>query len=175
MILEGIKCFLRPIEKEDGPIVYTWFNDKEIIDKIIGFRFNFSMEEALDWCIKASRESNKDIKWIIESVEETSKPIGFIGLYNIDFINRNTEIAVIIGDKNFRGRGIGEESLKLVCDFAFKYLGLKLISAQILSDNEPSLHLFKKIGFEEEGVLKSRIFRNSIWHDIVLMKLIMEE
>jgi len=175
MIIKENKFILRPVAEEDSTIVYDWFNDKDIIDRIVGFRVRVSLEEALDWCVRASRENDDDIKWIIEPNEEPSKPIGFVGLYNVDLINENAEIAIIIGDKNFWGRGIGEKSLRLVCDFAFKYLGLKLISAQILSDNEPSLSLFRKVGFKEEGLLKSRIYRNGIWHDIVLMRLILEE
>jgi RimJ/RimL family protein N-acetyltransferase len=175
MILEGSKCILRPVSKDDSIIVYKWFNDKEIIDKIIGFRINFSLEESFYWCEKASRENNRDIKWIIESREKASSSIGFVGLYNVDLINKNAEIAIILGEREFRGRGIGEESLRLVCGFAFKYLGLNLISAQILSSNQPSLNLFRKIGFKEEGLLKNRIYRNGTWHDIVLMRLLSEE
>ena len=175
MVVRGNNCLLRPVSKEDSEWIYSWFNNKEIINRIVGFRINFSLEKAVDWCVRAIREDQKNIKWIIESNEEVSKPIGFVGLYNIDLINMNAEIAIIIGDKNYWGHGIGKESLKLVCDFGFKYLRLKLISAQILSTNEASLSLFKKVGFKEEGILKKRVYRNGTWHDIVLIALLLDD
>ena len=175
MILRGERIILRPVIKDDYVYVFKWFNDKKIIDNIIGFRLSFSMGEALDWCERASRIDDKNIKWIIETIGEKPKPIGFVGLYNIDFINKNAESASLIGERESRGMGIGYEALNLKCNFAFNYLGVELIYGYILSDNEPSLKLYEKIGFKKEGLLRRRVYRNGKWHDVVSLSITKEE
>jgi len=175
MILKGNKVILRPVRKDDYNLIFKWFNDNEIIDKLIGFRLQFSIDDALNWCEMASKTDRKDIKWIIETSDEKPEAIGFVGLYNIDLLNRNAESAIVIGEKSYWGKGMGSESLKLICDFAFNYLGLKLVYAYILSDNEASLNLYKKVGFKEEGVLRKRIFRKGFWHDVILLSIQAED
>ena len=174
MIIKGEKILLRPVKKEDYEAVFNWFNQKDVIDNVIGFRSNFSIKEALSWCEKASEQSSNSIKWAIETLTNPDIPIGFTGLYNIDYLNRNAESAIIIGEKDFRGKGISKEVLKIVSEFAFKYLNLQLIYANILSSNSSSLNLYRGIGFEEEGVLRKRIYRNGRWHDIVILSLLNE-
>jgi diamine N-acetyltransferase len=174
MIITGEKILLRPIKKEDYKSVFNWFNQKDVIDNLIGFRPNFSMEEALSWCEKSSEQTSNSIKWAIETLTNPDIPIGFTGLYNINYLNRNAESAIIIGEKNSRGKGIGKEALEIASEFAFKYLNLQLIYANILSSNSPSLNLYKGVGFEEEGVLRKRIYRNGHWHDIVVLSLLKE-
>jgi RimJ/RimL family protein N-acetyltransferase len=175
MILKGKEIVLRPVVKDDYRLIFKWFNDKEIIDNIIGFRLNFSMGEALDWCERASRVDDKNIKWIIETIGEKPEPIGFTGLYNIDFINKNAESAIVIGEKSFWGKGIGNKSLTLVCNLAFKYFNLELVYAFILSSNKASLNLYEKIGFKEEGILRKRVYRNRKWHDVISLSIGKEE
>ncbi|MCW1309836.1 MAG: GNAT family protein, partial [Candidatus Nanoarchaeia archaeon] len=116
-----------------------------------------------------------NIKWMIDVMGNEFRTVGFIGLYNIDLINKNAEVGIIIGDNNFRGKGIGTEALKLSCDFGFKYLGLRLIYAYILSSNTISLNLFKKNGFKEECIMHNRVFRNGLWHDIYVLTLEKED
>ncbi len=175
MIINGKKIVLRPVEKEDYFLIFKWFNDKEVIDNIIGFRVNFPKEESLDWCEKAGKSNGKDVKWIIEISGKNPTPIGFVALYNIDPINKNAESGIVIGEKSFWGKGIGKEALTLSCDVGFKYLNLELIYAFILSSNKASLALYKKIGFKEEGILRKRVYRNGIWHNVISLSLSLEE
>lgn len=168
MIIEGERVLLTPEEKDDSVIVFKWFNDKEILDSIVGFRPCFTTEDALKWSTCAS--DFKTIKWIIRS-KDSREPLGFTGLYNIDFVNRSAESAIVIGDKQFRGKGFAKETIVLVSNFSFDYLNLKIIYAWIISSNEPSLKLYKSLGFEEQGILRKRILRNANWLDLVYVAL----
>jgi len=168
MIIEGERVLLTHVEKDDSVIVFKWFNDEETLDSIVGFRPCFTSEDALKWSSSAS--DFKTIKWIIRS-KDSREPLGFTGLYNIDFVNRNAESAIVIGEKHFRGKGLAKEALTLVSNFSFDYLNLKIIYALIISSNEASLRLYKSIGFEEQGILCKRILRNANWLDLVYVAL----
>ena len=59
--------------------------------------------------------------------------------------------------------------MSLLCDYAFSTLDLHQLYANILEDNETSIHLFQKMGFEEIGVKKEWVrtnqgFKNEIMY-----------
>lgn len=172
MILKGNNIILRPVEDRDSQLVYKWFNDEEVVRGLVDVRAQMSLREAYDWCERAARRSDKSIKWMIEIKDKPDIAVGFTGLYNIDFTNRNAESAILIGDRSYWGRGIGYESLKLEIDFSFRYLGLELIYAFILQSNKASIKLYEKLGFEKEGVLKKRIYRDNKWNNLILLSLL---
>lgn len=54
---------------------------------------------------------------------------------------------------DFRGKGIGSKLLKEVLDHA-KKSGLEKVELQVYTSNEPAIALYKKFGFEQEGLIK---------------------
>jgi len=57
-------------------------------------------------------------------------------------------IADVIVYAKYRGKGFGEQGLRMLCDAA-KMEGIELLYDDIASDN-PAIHLFLKVGFSEE-------------------------
>lgn len=53
----------------------------------------------------------------------------------------------------FRGEGIGGKLLKAVLDHA-KNFGLEKVELHVYTSNEPAIALYKKFGFEQEGLIK---------------------
>jgi RimJ/RimL family protein N-acetyltransferase len=49
------------------------------------------------------------------------------------------------------------------------------ISAKIISFNVNSIHLFEKLGFIKEGILRKASFRNGIFYDKYLYSILYEE
>jgi len=172
MILKDGSVILRPVEEKDSLLIYRWFNDEDIVKGLVNVRVQMSLKEAYDWCDNAARQRNKDIKWIIEVKNRVNMIVGFTGLYNIDFVNKNAESAILIGNKNYWGMGIGQKALKLKINFSFDYLGLNLVYAYILQNNEASIKLYEKLGFEKEGVLRKRVYRYGKWNDLVILSLL---
>ncbi len=53
----------------------------------------------------------------------------------------------------FRGKGIGSKLLKAVLDHSKKF-GLEKVELNVYTTNEPAIALYKKFGFEQEGLIK---------------------
>lgn len=53
----------------------------------------------------------------------------------------------------YRGKGIGSRLLKAVMDHA-KTFGLEKVELHVYTSNEPAIALYKKFGFEQEGLIK---------------------
>jgi RimJ/RimL family protein N-acetyltransferase len=55
-----------------------------------------------------------------------------------------------------RGQGVATRAVMLVCSFAFDELGLERVEAYIEPDNVASRRVVESVGFQEEGVARSR-------------------
>ena len=68
----------------------------------------------------------------------------------------------------YAGQGIMTEAASLVCDFAFKTLGLHRVEASCLPHNDPSKRLLQRLNFTEEGYAKGYLRINGTWEDHLL-------
>lgn len=64
-----------------------------------------------------------------------------------------------------QGLGYMSEAARLVIKYAFQTLKLKRINASCLPDNERSVGLLQRLGFEEEGFAKAYLQIDGQWQD----------
>ena len=100
------------------------------------------------------------------------KPIGQVGLLDRNDGNKNAELYIVIGEANFRGKGLGKEALKFIRDYAFNDLKLHRIQCHVHADNIRAVKLYEKFGFKHEGLLKENIFHNGKYTDELVMALL---
>ncbi|MBL4691737.1 MAG: N-acetyltransferase [Magnetovibrio sp.] len=84
---------------------------------------------------------------------------------------RHTVEDSIYVDPNVTGRGVGTQLLESLIERCTQ-LGFRQMVAVIGgTGNEASVNLHKRLGFEQQAVLKSIGFKFDAWADIVLMQL----
>ena len=71
-----------------------------------------------------------------------------------------------------RNKGVASEAIQLLCQYSFDTLNLHQLFANVASDNQTSIHLFKKMGFEEVGVKKDWIFSQGDFKNEILYQKI---
>ena len=64
------------------------------------------------------------------------------------------------------------EALGLLINYCFKTVNLHQIYCNITTENEASLHLFKKMGFEITGLKQDWIYHDGKFHDEYILQLI---
>mgnify|MGYP001793416034 FL=1 len=107
-------------------------------------------------------------KWAIADTQ-TDKALGLVSLFdNGDSV---WEIDIMVAP-SWRGCGIGEDSLKTSIDYAFGQLRARRIEADIDPDNDVSLRLFERLGFQQEGYLREAAETHLGVRDTVLMALL---
>lgn len=62
------------------------------------------------------------------------------------------DICNVAVDKDYRGRGIGEELVKTVMKTAAEELGVRAFTLEVRASNAAAIRLYEKIGFVSEGV-----------------------
>ena len=101
--------------------------------------------------------------------------VGFVALFSIEWPNSHGWVALGIGDRVDRGKGFGKEAVSLILRFAFHELGLSRISLDVISDNLPAIALYRGLGFQEEGRMRERVYRDGRTFDLVYMGLLRRE
>ena len=101
----------------------------------------------------------------------SGESVGMIDLANFDPHNSRAEVCIGILD-NYRQQGIASESLSLLTTYSLDFLHLHQLYAYVPSDNEASLQLFKKVGFEVTAELKDWISNDALYKNVFLVQMI---
>jgi len=172
--LVGDKIYLRQIEGKDLNENYqSWFNDSEICMFNSHHRFPNYKENMQEYYNKIIKSKNNLILAIVD--KDSDKHIGNISLQNIDYINRSAELAIIIGDKDYWGKGIGKSACKLIINHGYSSLNLNRIFCGTSSENKAMQKLAETIGFKKEGVSRQAIYKSSNYNDVINYGLIRYE
>jgi RimJ/RimL family protein N-acetyltransferase len=77
--------------------------------------------------------------------------------------------------QDYHNVGLGTAMTKILLRQAGEQ-GIHKVNLETVADNEPARHLFRKLGFAEEGRIKdSYLGEDGKFHDIILMGKIVEE
>ncbi len=116
-----------------------------------------------------------DVVFVIEALnKQGNKPIGTIGLHQINNKDQNAEFGIAIGEKECWEKGYGTEATRLIIEYGFKQLNLHRISSTAFEYNERSINLHKKIGFQEEGRRRKARFKDGQFWDEVMFGILRE-
>lgn len=166
IFLKGENIHLRILTEADVYGNYSqWLNDQEITKFNSHGRFPLTVDALLNY-VKVSGVSKTDLVLAIVDTE-TSAHIGNISLQNINWIDRNAEIAFLLGDKSYWGKGVMSQAGALIIDHGFKILNLHRIHCGTSSENLGMQKLAKKLGMHQEGVRKEALFKNGKYVDII--------
>ena len=75
---------------------------------------------------------------------KTERPIGFVALINTDYIDRSGQIWYVMGDKNYRGKGLMTLAVELFLEIVKDELGLHTVYTWIVEDNLRSIKVLEK-------------------------------
>ncbi len=166
IFLKGETIYLRALNTKDIEGNYRfWLNDPEVIQYNSHGRFPMTPEKLLDYVKSALQSNTALVLAVIDNA--TVKHVGNISLQAIDWIDRGAEIAFLLGEKTFWGKGIMLEAGNLIIRHGFQTLNLHRIHCGTSSENTGMQKLAEKLRMQKEGVRKEAIFNNGIYKDII--------
>ena len=116
------------------------------------------MDDVRKFC-QVMMESKEDIFFAIVS-RETQTHIGNVRVGSIDWDQKVTGFGILIGDEEFRGKGIGTEVMELIKELCFVELGLNELRFPVVCENQAAIRLYRRADFREAGAC-SRNFEKS--------------
>ncbi|WP_132996372.1 GNAT family N-acetyltransferase [Sporanaerobacter acetigenes] len=164
----GQRCYLSPINVEDCEKYTEWVNDMEVAgglifaSQLIGLETEKSILERI---------STSGYNFAIVDIEK-DELIGNCGFPELDHLNRVGEVGLFIGNKDYWGKGYGQEVLKLMLDFGFNILNLHNIFLRVYSFNNQAIKCYKKVGFKEAGRIREAKFVAGKAYDEIFMDIL---
>jgi ribosomal-protein-alanine N-acetyltransferase len=163
--LKGTSIYLRTLSEQDVQGNYIkWLNDPEVTLFNSHGRFPMTVDKLKDYVKRVNSDTNALVLAVVDL--KSNKHIGNISLQNINWVDRNAEIAFLLGEKSFWGRGIMMEAGKLLIQHAFHFLNLHRIYCGTSSENIGMQKLALKLGMSKEGNRVEAIFKNGQYCNI---------
>lgn len=160
---------IRKISEKDIPYRVKWLSDPEV-NKYIGDTIGgqkTTLKKEKEWFDNYVKAKNKQFFTICDD----SKPIGFMGLSNINKTNKNADLFIAIGENDYRGKGFGRKAMEWLIDYGFNSLKLHKINLGVIKDNAPAVNLYKSLGFVTEGEMRDELFHEGKFYDFLSMAI----
>ena len=172
-MIEGELVRLRAVEPEDAENAFRWMNDHEVARNLMA-RYPFSLESEREWVKGAGKPLDfGNARFAVETKDGVH--IGHCGLHGASAENRRAELGIMIGDKEYWGRGFGTDTMLTLLRFAFEQMNLHKVALGVFEFNERGLAMYAKLGFVEEGRFRDNLFQDGRYWDLVRMSILRRE
>lgn len=163
------KLELRALEKDDLDFIHRLNNNPDIMS----YWFEEPYQSKVE--LEDNYMKNKDNKHVrLFVLKKNNEQLGLVALFSIDYIHRKAEFAIMI-DPIHQGFGYSSKATKLAMNYAFKILNLNKLYLITDEVNEKAIHVYKKVGFKQEAVLKDEFFVNGTYHHSVYMSMFQDD
>src|SRR3954469_5483697 len=152
-VLVGDHVTLRPADDSDPSRFVPWIADMEVT-RYLGRRTGAALYQEVDFFKKVG-ESKDTVLWIIEAEGEA---VGAIGIHDIDWPNAHATTGILIGAKEWWGRGIASEAMRLRTAYAFKELNLRKLTTEMFAASAASRRALEKNGYRGGGTHRQHFF-----------------
>jgi RimJ/RimL family protein N-acetyltransferase len=122
-----------------------------------------------------NKESDVYFSIVILDNDGSEKLIGNCAIRGINSKDRVGICGIVIGEKEFHGKGYGTEAMKLLVDYGFNTLNLNRIELSTFAFNTRAHESYLKVGFIEEGRKRQAIFKNGEYHDEIIFSILRSE
>ena len=163
---------MRPFGKDDLQYIQKWSNDAEL-RRLIGEVAPMGRAETEKWYRELL--ADKDRIWFVIVLKRGGRVIGEAGLLRMFRPWRNTDMTIIIGEKDAWRKGYGTEVGHLLLDYAFRRLGFHRISIGVVGFNKRALKFWESLSFKKEGVERDEYYYDNEYSDGIMMSILEDE
>jgi RimJ/RimL family protein N-acetyltransferase len=159
----------RDLTPDDLDELVRWRNDPDV-NRYLSERL-MNEEEAGAWFQRLRRNP----KIWLKAIQYDDRLVGYGVVESIDETNRKCELAMVIGEKDLWGCGIGRTILVEMLRYAFDELRMHRVWAVAIRGNDRSERLLKNAGFSYEGTMRGAISRAGTFTDLLIYSLLEDE
>src|SRR5262245_31961790 len=171
---QGEKIRLRGIEPSDAEHFIRWNLDSERarhLDFVWPPISNTSVHTMVEEQSKRKFEDDS-FHWIIENRE--SEPVGSISTHHCNPRYGTFSYGIDIAPEHQR-KGYASEAIQLVMKFYFEELRYQKVTVGVHGNNEPSIRLHEKLGFQLEGTHRRMAYTHGQFVDLLWFGMTVEE
>ena len=149
VFMESERFFLRTLIEDDVNARYLeWINGSDKSQYINYTNQNSTVDEVSTFVTE--RVNSDTVLFLGIFVRESGEHIGNIKYEPIDFKKSYAIMGILIGEKNWRGRGVAAEVIKASSMWLHNKYGIKQIILGINTGNIWAIKAYEKLGFSEK-------------------------
>lgn len=168
LILQNSKVLLRPIIRQDFPVLKILAGDPNLWDY---FTHDLSKKEDFEEWVKPALDGLRLQFIVIDKTQ--NKIVGSTGFGNYMPRDQRIEIGWTWLGREFHGSEINFEMKITMLAYAFETLQVKRVEIKTDVLNLPARRALQKMGIQEEGILRSHTLmtkgrrRNTIYYSVL--------
>lgn len=163
----AIDITIRPIRREDAQAVNEMRRAYGVMRNTLAL-----MSDRVDkTTAMLDSLGENDYMFVAEIDNNREKTvIGFAGLHvnSSPRLRHSAELGITVNE-NYHRRGVGKKLIEQLLDIADNWIMLARVGLEVIVDNEKGLNLYKKLGFEVEGIKRYAVIRDGKFEDIYIM------
>ena len=149
VFMESERFFLRTLIEDDVNARYLeWINGSDKSQYINYTNQNRTVDEISTFVTE--RVNSDTVLFLGIFVRESGEHIGNIKYEPIDFKKSYAIMGILIGKKNWRGRGVAAEVIKASSMWLHNKYGIKQIILGVNTGNIWAIKAYEKVGFSEK-------------------------
>ena len=170
-VINTPRLTMRALNLGDADAAFAMRSDAEVM-KYIDRPPAKSIDETISWIklILDLHQKNEGVLWAL-SLHGSDEIIGSIGIWQMDKVNHRAEIGYMLSTAH-QGKGYMQEALVEAIKYAFGYINLHSIEANVNPGNQASVKLLERNGFVREGYFRDKFYYNGKFLDSAVYCLI---
>jgi RimJ/RimL family protein N-acetyltransferase len=168
MFVQGESVKLRAMEPEDAESLWRWNHDPEVM-RWMDADYPQTQARVRTWLAERLRNAYGDVLF---GVEVGQTLIGLVRLHGAEPETGCAELDIYLGERDYRGKGYGTDAVRTACRHGFHHMRLHRITLTVVAGHEAARHVYRSVGFVEEGRLRQVFRRDGQWHDKIVMGLL---
>lgn len=165
------KVVLRAMEPEDLDFLYAMENDRGVWS-VGNTSVPYSRYVLHDYIANATNDiyADNQVRLVVENRQKET--VGIVDIVDFCPQHQRAEVSLVVR-ADLRRRGYGAAIIAEVLDYAKRILHLHQLYAIVSEDNEASIGMFLKQGFESRNRLKDWLFDGTCFKDAIVMQKIL--
>lgn len=152
-MIDNNRVYLRELDpSEIDERFMSWFSDDDLMKYYTNSKKSITKDDILDY-IKSGKESGTSYTYGIFDTT-SSKCIGTIKIGPINQAHRISDLVVLIGDREYHGKGLASEAISLGNKIAFEKHNIRKLFGGMYETNISSIKAYTRAGWIVEGKLK---------------------
>lgn len=168
LYIEGERLFLQELSSEDiTDSMMLWFEDMDLMRFYTNSGKSINKATLIQSIIDGKREANNYTLGIF--LVDTKQIIGTVKIGPINKKHQISDLATLIGDRSYLGKGYSTEAIRLGVRLAFDKLNIRRLYGGMYYSNKASINTYLRAGWIVEGRLKGYYLVNGQPEDRLLV------
>jgi len=165
---------LRAVEPSDWEFFTQFDQDSDTARRVDRIYFPKSRAGAREWAERMALRPPEGDLFMLVIENDAGQPVGSINSHTCERANGTFKYGVSI-NRQHRGKGHATEAICLLLRYFFEELRYQKVTAHVYSFNEESIRLHRRLGFQQEGLLRRMVYTQGQYHDELLFGMTAEE